>query len=199
MCSMEADSLRFLIDSLVAQKVADATVSTPIDTVWDIIKNFLDVIYKLGMVVIALVNIYFAKKLQKHQDEKQKEKNTSDHKVMLLKTLILDYNLKTFFDFFDKLTETTNKLKVAGVNTKEIEPELQEKFKSVNQGFVDLLQGIDEDLYKTVLAYSDDTRDLLIENISTYKLENENNFKEHIIKPISQMKKDIIKELFMFK
>lgn len=196
---MEADSLRFLIDSLVAQKVADATVSTPIDTVWDIIKNFLDVIYKLGMVVIALVNIYFAKKLQKHQDEKQKEKNTSDHKVMLLKTLILDYNLKTFFDFFDKLTETTNKLKVAGVNTKEIEPELQEKFKSVNQGFVDLLQGIDEDLYKTVLAYSDDTRDLLIENISTYKLENENNFKEHIIKPISQMKKDIIKELFMFK
>lgn len=196
---MEADSLRFLIDSLVAQKVADATVSTPIDTAWDIFKNFLDVFYKLGMIVIALVNIFFAKKLQKHQDEKQKEKNTSDHKVMLLKTLILDYNLKTFFDFFDKLTETTNKLKVAGVNTKEIEPELQEKFKYVNQGFVDLLQGIDEDLYKTVLAYSDDTRDLLIENISTYKLENENNFKEHIIKPISQMKKDIIKELFIFK
>lgn len=199
MCSIEADSLRILIDLLVAQKVAAATASTPIDTVWDVIKNILDVVYKLGMVVIALVNIYFAKKIRKHQEEKQKEKSTSDHKVMLLKTLILDYNLKTFFEFFDKLAETTDKLKVVDVNTKEIEPELQEKFKYVNQNFVDLLQGIDEDLYETILAYSDDTRDLLIENISTYKLENENNFKEHILKPISQMKKDIIRELFIFK
>ena len=196
---MGADSLRILIDSLVAQKVAAATASTPIDTAWDVIKSILDVVYKLGMVVIALVNIYFAKKLQKHQEEKQKEKSTSDHKVMLLKTLILDYNLKTFFEFFDKLTETTDKLKVVDVNIKEIEPELQKKFKYVNQNFVDLLQGIDEDLYDTILAYSDDTRDLLIENISTYKLENENNFKEHIVKPISRMKKDIIRELFMFK
>lgn len=196
---MEADSLRILIDSLVAQKVAAATASTPIETAWDVIKSILDVVYKLGMVVIALVNIYFAKKLQKHQEEKQKEKSTSDHKVMLLKTLILDYNLKTFFEFFDKLTQTTDKLKVVDVNIKEVEKELQEKFKYVNQNFVDLLQGIDEDLYNTILTYSDDTRELLIENIITYKLENDNNFKEHIVKPISQMKKDIIKELFMFK
>ena len=196
---MEADSLRILIDTLVAQELAAATATTPIDTTWDVVKSILDVVYKLGMVVIAVANIYFARNLQKHQEEKQKEKSTSDHKVMLLKTLILDYNLKTFFEFFDKLTETTDKLKVVDANTKEIEPELQEKFKYVNQNFVDLLQGIDEDLHKTILAYSDDTRDLLIENISTYKLENENNFKEHIVKPISQMKKDIIRELFMFK
>lgn len=196
---MEADSLRILIDSLVAQKITAATASTPIDTAWDVIKSILDIVYKFGMVVIALVNICFAKKLQKHQEEKQKEKSASDHKVMLLKTLILDYNLKTFFEFFDQLAEITDKLKVIDANTKEIEPELQERFKYVNQNFVDLLQGIDEDLYKTVLTRSDDTRDLLIENISTYKLENENNFKEHIVKPISQMKKDIIRELFMFK
>lgn len=196
---MEADSLGILIDSLLQQKEVAVTALTPIDTVWDVIKSILDVVYKIGMVVIALMNIYFAKKLQKHQEEQQKEKSTSDHKVMLLKTLILDYNLKTFFEFFEILAKTTDKLKVAGVNTKDIEPELQEKFKGVNQSFVDLLQGIDEELYKKILAYSDDTRDLLIENISTYKLENDNNFKEHIVKPISQMKKDIIRELFMFK
>lgn len=78
---------------------ADVTIW---ETIWSMVKAGLDVFYKFGMVVIAIVNIIFARKLHKQQIVKDEAKEKSDHKVMLLKTLVLDHNLKPFYDFFYK-------------------------------------------------------------------------------------------------
>ena len=196
---METDSLKFLIDSLVAQKVADATVSTPLDTVWEIIKYSLDVVYKAGMVVIALVNIYFAQKIRKQQTINDEAKSTSDHKVMLLKTLILDYNLTFFYDSFNNLITITTPLKDKDADLKAIETQIQYCFKELNEGFIELLQGVDEELYRNVLSKSDETRDLIMNNMTVFKMDVEKVYEDNVLRPIAMMKKDIIKQLFEFK
>lgn len=169
------------------------------ETIWTILKAGLDVFYKLGMVVIAIVNIIFAHKLHNQKTAKNEEKQKSDHKVMLLKTLVLDHNLKSFYDFFTKIINVTEQLKVATADIKTIEQQIQAEFKILNEGFIDLLQGIDDTLYKTVLDKSDETRDLIINNMKTYKLNVEKLYKEHVLDLISNMKKETIRLLFDFK
>ena len=203
---MEPDSLTMLRDSLallqdsLAHINANATQQTDTTTtLWGVLSASLDVIYKLGMVVIAVVNIYFAKKLHKQQDAKKEKKNDSDHKVALLKTLILDNNLQHFYEFFEKLVKETDKLKDEKANTKAIETEIQKVFKGLNEGFIDLLQGIDEELYNSILTISDNTREAIIISMVENKLNVEKVHKEHITAPIANMKKDVIKKLFEFK
>jgi len=203
---MESDSLNILRDSLAILQdslnhinAAVAKESGTSTNLWDAMSASLDVVYKLGMVVIALVNIYFAKRLHKQQDAKEEKKNDSDHKVALLKTLILDNNLPDFYDFFEDLEKETDKLKNEKANTKEIETEIQKVFRGLNEGFIDLLQGIDEDLYNGILAISDSTRETIILSMAEYKLNVEKVHKEHITGPIAKMKKDVIRKLFEFK
>ena len=167
--------------------------------IWEVTKGALDVFYKLGMVVIAIMNIIFAKKLRKQQTAKDEEKSNSDHKVMLLKTLILDYNLDTFYKSFSEIIEVTDQLKDHNADIKAIEPQVQEKFKNLNEGFVELIQGIDETLYNNLLTKSDDTRDLIVNNMKEYRLSEEKVYKEHVLDPIAEMKKECIKLLFEFK
>lgn len=169
------------------------------DTLWNVLKAGLDVFYKLGMLVIAIVNIIFAKKLRKQQTAKDEAKEQSNHKVMLLKTLVLDHNLNCFYTFFTKIVNITNQLTVAGVDVKLIEPQIQDEFKALNEGFIELLQGIDDTLYKKVLDKSDETRDAIINNMKIYKLDVETLYKEHVLDLISNMKKETIKLLFEFK
>lgn len=175
---------------------ADVTIW---ETIWSMVKAGLDVFYKFGMVVIAIVNIIFARKLHKQQIVKDEAKEKSDHKVMLLKTLVLDHNLKPFYDFFTNITSVTDQLKATNADSKTIEPQIQAKFKELNEGFIDLLQGIDDSLYKAVLDKSDETRDLIINNMETYKLNVEKLYKEYVLDLISNMKKETIRLLFEFK
>lgn len=168
-------------------------------SIWEMTKGALDVIYKFGMVVIAIMNIVFAQKLRKKQTVRDEEKSNSDHKVMLLKTLILDHNLDTFYNTFSEIIVVTNQLKDHNADIKDIEKQVQEKFKKLNEGFVELIQGIDETLYFNLLTKSDDTRDLIVSNMKEYRLSIDKVYKEHVLDPIAEMKKECIKLLFEFK
>ena len=193
------DSLEMLKDSLVTYQTSNEESISVLYTIWLDLKDILDVVYKAGMVIIALVNIYFAKKLRRQQIVKDEEKINSNHRVQLLKTLILDYNLDYFYKSFDNLIKVTDQLQNKNADTKGIESQIQAKFKEMNEGFVELLQGIDEELYNNVLAKSDETRDLIINNMNEYKLDVKKVYKEHVLNHILEMKKAIIKYLFEFK
>lgn len=101
--------------------------------------------------------------------------------------------------FFTNITSVTDQLKATNADSKTIEPQIQAKFKELNEGFIDLLQGIDDSLYKAVLDKSDETRDLIINNMETYKLNVEKLYKEYVLDLISNMKKETIRLLFEFK
>ena len=73
--SILRDSLVLLQDSLIkVNKTAATTAGTSL-TLWGVLSTILDVVYKLGMVIIAIVNIFFARRLHKQQDVKEEEKN----------------------------------------------------------------------------------------------------------------------------
>ncbi len=56
--------------------------------------GILDVVYKIAMILIAAFNAWFAYTIHKLKNKKEDDFKEADRKIALLKTLILDYNLK---------------------------------------------------------------------------------------------------------
>lgn len=65
--------------------------------------GILDVVYKIAMILIAAFNAWFAYTIHKLKNKKEDDFKEADRKIALLKTLILDYNLKFVYEFFDNL------------------------------------------------------------------------------------------------
>jgi len=104
----------------------------------DWIKNNLDAAMLISVIsiIIALVNTYIVYKKTKHN---------------ILKTLILDYNLKFFYEYFTNIKKTSEKLKSEDINSKiktDISQELVQCTQTFRQEFIDLFFSVNQDLYK---------------------------------------------------
>lgn len=161
--------------------------------------NFLlDIFYKFATVAIALFNIGFAIYIYKTKDKKEDDNKEADRKISLLKTLILDYNLKYVYAFFEELEFCLSKLKNPEEEKKGIEQQIQILFKGLNEKFIYFLSAVDNNLYQKILDESDNFRDLLVANIGDegVNIYVENKYNELIDKPYKEFKKNIIQDLF---
>lgn len=159
--------------------------------------SVLDTICKISTLCIAVVNvclifIIFCKNNSK--DEKKRKLN-------LFKILIIDYNLKYLYDFFDKLKIETDKLKnnTLDVNGKRaINNEILQLNENVRQKFIDIFLAVDETLYSSILTSIDSLVDNFTENIfnSEIQLNDEDIFLDLITKQMTSTKTCIIKSLF---
>lgn len=92
------------IDSISVVKDSLCSIATPSPVLQEVHwTDWLDIVYKIAMVLIALFNIWFAITIHKLKNKKEDNFKEADRKIALLKTLILDYNLKFVYDFFDSL------------------------------------------------------------------------------------------------
>lgn len=104
----------------------------------DWIKNNLDVTMLISVIsiIIALVNTYIVYKKTKHN---------------ILKTLILDYNLKFFYEYFTDIKKISEKLKSKDIDPRiktDISQELVQCTQTFRQEFIDLFFSVNQDLYK---------------------------------------------------
>ncbi len=152
-------------------------------------------------VIIALVNlgliIYFFKKRNKKNDSI----NERNRKLGLLKTLVLDYNLKYLYQFFEDVYETTNELRKSDIeNSKkqEINERLTDLGKNLRQKFTDIFLALDKSLYDRILKSSDSLLDGLTNDIfdEGVNLSHAPKFDELITRKISETKTKIIGILF---
>lgn len=189
------DTLQTIINSLPSDEVAPVISNTPSGG------HFLDVLYKISTVVIASLNFGFAIYIFfKNKGDKSKTKE-QDRNIALLKTLVLDYNLQYMYEAFDKLDSDLIKLKDSKCERKQVEQELQKDFRKLNEQFVNFLEAIDAELYKSVLNICDQCRDTIVQNIGDkgVNLYVENKYEGLIKKPLDKAKKDILHELFSYR
>lgn len=180
----------------VVQQVLDA-VEPMRDTL------VLDTIYKTATVCIALANIILVIYIFRRNNNKDKRNGEKNRKINLLKTLILDYNMKYLYDFFDKVKEETNKLKAPVLQISEktsINNEVILLNSKLRQKFTDVFLAVDENIYNEILTSTDALIDGFTESIFNQgiNLSHEPMFNDLITSKITATKTHIIKTLFNY-
>lgn len=194
-------------DSLIIEQVVDTLVNSPMKNVasnntedcFSFLK-LIDVLYKCATVLIALFNVFFAVYIYRMKDKKEDDNKEADRKIGLLKTLILDYNLKYVYIFFDDLEPHLSVLKDMNTDKKVVEQNIQRLFKDLNEKFIYFLSAVDKKLYQRILDKSDNFRDVLVANIGDegVNIYVEKQYNELIDKPYKDFKKNIIQDLFSY-
>lgn len=164
----------------------------------------LDIVYKIAMILIAGFNIVFAVFIYENKNKKEEDSNEKNRKIGLLKSLVLDYNMKYLYEFFDNIDVETLKLRQPGLtdeDKKQINDKLIDFGKILRQKFIDTLIAIDKNLYNEFLKSIDDLLDNFTNNIfdGGINLIHIPKFEEKITNSIFETKTSVIKLLFNYK
>lgn len=173
-------------------------VSSPLQNI-----SILDTIYKIATVCIAFINVCLVIYIFVRNNNKDNKNSEKNRKMSLLKTLILDYNMKYLYLFFEDLRKETNKLTVANLSN-DAKREINEKLllygNELRQKFIDPFLAIDSKLYDNILH----SIDILLDNMTNsifdegINLSHAPKFEELIINKITNTKTHIIKLLFEY-
>lgn len=120
----------------------------------------------IATIIIAIVNIIYIIRLHDRQDKDEKIAKEKERKMVLLKTLILDHNLKYLYSSFEAIDEHLQQLKKEECDRNAVEKLLQTDFKELSEQFIFLLSAVNVNLYKSVLNESDNLHDTLVTNLS---------------------------------
>ena len=161
----------------------------------------LETANKVALVIIAFFNLIFAVVIFRHRNKSDAVKNEADKKMHLFKTLILDHNLKYFYEIFGNLEAELVKLKIPDLSTvrkQEINSVIGEYFILLRRNFYDAFLAINFKLYNDIK----DTADSLQDNISKtvfdpgINLSHPPKFDEEINERFTETKTSIIRLLY---
>lgn len=107
----------------------------------------LDIVYKIATVIIALANIVFAIIIFKRNKKRE-----------LVKTLVLDYSIQHFYNYFESLDTELSKLKKQcdDRTKKNIEKNIQSLGVEFEQKFIDLFLYVNPELHENIKHKVDD-------------------------------------------
>lgn len=144
--------------------------------------------------------MYLLRQRNKASDEKEKQYKEKDRRISLLKTLILDYNLRFFYEAFENIEEELKKLKDKNCNKKELEPALQRLFNQLFEKFINFISAVDSGLYEQLKDSCDHCRDTLICNIADpgVNLWVDSQYKDKIKDIVEKDKRKMISLLFSY-
>lgn len=167
-------------------------------------ESTLGTIGDIATIAITLVNtflVWFIFIKTKNQGNEDKEQA---RKLDLLKSIILDHNLKHFYNFFEKTELVLNRLKDPDLTDEEKSSIIElcgDEFIELRKKFIDTLLAVDQNLYYKVLA----STDKLQSDISNNAFDPGNNlshfpkFEECIESPLQVTRTEILKILFQYK
>ncbi|MDD4604604.1 MAG: hypothetical protein PHF97_12490 [Bacteroidales bacterium] len=192
------DSLTSILAASPIEFINEQIIQLPNDV------STLDIIYKISTICIAAINLFFVCFFFIYKNRKDELSNEKSRKISLLKTIVLDYNMKHLYNFFDQIDEKTKELLVPNLSVDQkiiINESLIEYSKVLRQKFTDCLLAIDSGLYDAIIGLTDNMTDNFSENIfdEGIVLSNRRKFDEIITTSIIKTKTDIIKQLFGYK
>ena len=150
------DSLAIGVDTLHSTIIPSINVQCASDKEWwGILEWILPLLF-------SVFTYYLGTLSNKKKEDKDDTTIEANRRMSLFKTLILDYNLKYVYEFFDKLDSLLVKLKQQDCDKRALDPSIQNEFKQLNEKFIFLLIAVNNDFYTSILKLSDDFRDELV-------------------------------------
>ena len=187
-----ADTFAVQSDSIASLRVAIETSN------WDIASVVITSIFAVANLILA----FSVFKLNQASDEK---KAISERKITMLKTLILDAKMESFFRMMDDIKMIADELlTIKDTDTQkkeEINNKLRECFYEFKISFVDLLMAINYNtLYKPIMDSTVKLQDELTNAIfdDGIRLSHRPKFEEKILTPMGDMQTTIIKILYNY-
>ena len=188
-----------LADTCAAQPDSIASLRVAVETSnWDIASVVITFIFALANLILA----YSVFKLNQASDEK---KAISERRITMLKTLILDAKMESFFKTMDEIKKIADELlTIKDSDTKkkeEINNRLRECFYEFKLSFVDLLMAINYNtLYKPIMDSTVKLQDELTNAIfdEGIRLSHRPKYEEKILTPMGDMQINIIKILYNY-
>jgi hypothetical protein len=137
-----------LIDSIQNQiPTINVIAQLPEDSSLDNVNTIANII--IAVVNIVLIVYIFAKSYKK--DELNSEKS---RKIDLLKTLVLEWNMSKFYEFYNNLIMETQSLQTKNLTNEDkivINNTIKDLAVSFRQNFTDPFIAIDKNLYNNIL------------------------------------------------
>ena len=167
--------------------------------------NWLDVVYKVAMIIIGVVNASFAFYIFYYRNRVEKKKELENLRRDILNSFVLKYKLQTFYDYFTELVTNSEKLLDRQASLDDVKIILDDKnqdvFSSVRKNFTEYLDAVDASLYKKILKICDDLQGEISENLfdENVDLRGKCVYKEYILSPIQTSQKEILVALFSYK
>lgn len=154
---------------------------------------------------VSLTTLVFSFLIFRHKDKKEDRDLERRLKIDWFKTLILDANLEHFYTFFDDIEKEMKQLSNgSGVNQalkQKVDGAIKDHQRVFRMKFVDSLLAVDETLYDNIQKIADGLTDKFTESIfdSGINLSHPPKFEELVIKPVSESKTEMIKQIFAYK
>src|SRR5690606_22103357 len=166
--------------------------------------NILDIAFKAATVCIAAFNVFFAVKIFRLKYRKDEAEKESDRKIQLLKTLVLDHNLKNYHSIFDNIEMQLaflQQINLTDDDKQGIETQIADLFIQLRSKFYDSLLAIDDNLYESIKIEADTLQTHFTETIfdSEVNLSHMPKYDELISQKLTTTKTEIIKRLFNYR
>ena len=166
----------------------------------------LDVVYKIAMIIVGIVNLCFAFYIFFFQNRKEKQHIRLQDRKYMLENFILKFKLECFYDSFKQLlmessslVDEANKNKLEDTK-KDVESKYQEIFSNLRIYFIESLNAIDNNLYMSILSDADALQGELSEALfdDGVNLNKKAKYDELIQKPIFAYQGKMLKTLCDF-
>lgn len=189
------DSLMISADTLYSTIVPSINIQCVPEKSWSDIASWI------LPLVFSVITFYLGRLSNKKKEVKDDTIIEANRRMSLFKTLILDYNLKYVYDFFNNLDVQLVKLKQRGVDKRKLEPHIQNVFKLLNEKFIFMLTAVDNEYYYSILNLSDEFRGQLLSTIADdgVNLFVDKKYSELIDTPTKNFKAKLLKALFEYR
>jgi hypothetical protein len=194
-------------DTILSVTLGSDSVSNQINTINYIaefpkistIQNF----YYVATIVIALVNIALVFYIFFRNNKKEIILQESTRKINLLKTLVLDYNMSKFYEYFKNLiieTQEFNRNNTTVEQKKASNDNIVDLTACFRRDFIVLFIAIDKSLYDKILIEIDSLIDSLTETLfdEGINLSHKPKFDELIVRRLNDSKIKILNVLFSY-
>ena len=151
----------------------------------------IETMIQLISIIIGFVNIFALFRIAKVSNKLLDNENKKNRSNYLLKSLVLDYNLKNFYKLSDELENEYSRLIDKDVDKlddikKDIEVNSFKIFTRFSNEFYDIINAIDEELYTIIANEIEKLQDSLLINLfdNGVNLNHRNKYNELILNPI---------------
>ena len=164
-------------------------------------QSWFEFVYSGITIVCTLLNVILVWLIYKLNDRKDDVNAERQRKMSLFQTLILNYNINYFYEFFSSLEDEVDGLKSSNLTVEQkqvINDRLLIIASKFRRQFIDAVNAIDSELYSKILLEVDGFTDGLTNDIfdEGVNLSHIPKFEELISSKIFATKTNILKYLF---